>query len=314
MVSKRKVLVTGGAGFIGSNVVAELVERGYSAVVLDNFDTGRGENLDGIDGDCDIIEGDIRDRDAVRDAVEGAKYVIHEAALTSVPGSVEEPAQTSEINCTGTAVVLEEALEAGIEKVAVASSAAVYGDGTPPLSEDDPVSPESPYALSKRWTESLAQQFDEIHSLETVVLRYFNVYGPGQDADSEYAAVVPAFVSAVLDDEQPIVYGNGEQTRDFIHVRDVAEATVESILSDATGTYNVASGTETSVNELLNTVLEATSSDMKPRYEPERKGDIERSYADVSKIRDEIGFETSVDLREGIQTVVDSYEENARNV
>lgn len=314
MVSKRKVLVTGGAGFIGSNVVAELVERGYSVVVIDNFDTGRRENLDGIDDDYDIIESDIRDRDAVRDAVEGAEYVIHEAALTSVPGSVEEPAQTSEINCTGTAVVLEEALEAGIEKVAVASSAAVYGDGTPPLSEDDPVSPESPYALSKRWTESLARQFDETHSLETVALRYFNVYGPGQDADSEYAAVVPAFVSAVLDDEQPIVYGNGEQTRDFIHVRDVAEATVESILSDATGTYNVASGTETSVNELLNTVLEATSSDMKPRYEPERKGDIERSYADVSKIRDEIGFETSVDLREGIQTVADSYEENARNV
>jgi len=311
MVSKERVLVTGGAGFIGSNVVDELVGRGYSAVVLDSFETGTRENLDCIDGDLEIIEGEIRDRDSVRDAVEGAEYVVHEAAVTSVPGSVEEPAHTSDVNCTGTAIVLEEALDAGVEKVAVASSAAVYGGGTPPLSEKAPVSPESPYALSKWWTESIANQFDELHSLDTVALRYFNVYGPGQDADSEYAAVVPAFVSAVVNDERPVVYGDGEQTRDFIHVRDVAEATVDSILSDATGIYNVASGEETSVNELLETVLEAAGSDVEPRHDSERMGDIERSYADVSKIRDEIGFEASVDMLEGIRTVVDNFEEKA---
>jgi nucleoside-diphosphate-sugar epimerase len=304
----EKVLVTGGAGFIGSNVVAELTDRGYSVVVLDSFETGARESLSDVEGGYELVEGDIRDRDAVREAVEEADAVIHEAAVTSVPGSVEEPARTSDVNCTGTAVVLEEVRDAGVEKAVVASSAAVYGDGTPPFSEDDTPSPESPYALSKLWTERLARQFDELHGVETVALRYFNVYGPGQDADSEYAAVVPAFVSAAVAGEQPVVYGDGEQTRDFVHVRDVARATVDALESDATGVYNVASGTETSVNELSETVLDAADSDAEPRYEAARKGDIERSYADVSKIRDEVGFEASVSLSEGVKTVVNAFD------
>jgi nucleoside-diphosphate-sugar epimerase len=310
-MASENVLVTGGAGFIGSNVVNELVERGYSVVILDSFETGTEDNLSQVDGDYRIIEGDIRDRDTVRSALKDVEYVIHEAAVTSVPGSVDEPALTSDVNCTGTAVVLEEARDAGVERVVVASSAAVYGDGTPPLSEDDPVSPESPYALSKLWTEELAQQFHELHGLDTVALRYFNVYGPGQDADSEYAAVVPAFVSAAVGGEKPVVYGDGEQTRDFVHVRDVARATVDAAESDATGVYNVASGTETSVNDLLETVLNEADAATEPRYETERKGDIESSYADVSKIHDEIGFEASVGLHEGIRTVVEWYEHTA---
>jgi nucleoside-diphosphate-sugar epimerase len=306
----EKVLITGGAGFIGSNVVAELTDRGYSVVVLDSFETGARESLSDVEGECDVVEGDIRDRNVVREAAEGADAVVHEAAVTSVPGSVEEPARTSDVNCTGTAVVLEEVRDAGVEKAVVASSAAVYGDGTPPFSEDDTPSPESPYALSKLWTERLARQFDELHGVETVALRYFNVYGPGQDTDSEYAAVVPAFVSAAVAGEQPVVYGDGEQTRDFVHVRDVARATVDALESDATGVYNVASGTETSVNELLDTVLDVADSDAEPRYEDARKGDIKRSYADVSKMRDEIGFEVSVGLHDGIRSVMDSLRED----
>lgn len=310
-MASENVLVTGGAGFIGSNVVNELVERGYSVLILDSFETGTEDNLSQVDGDYRIIKGDIRDRDTVRRALKDVEYVIHEAAVTSVPGSVDEPALTSDVNCTGTAVALEEARNAGVEKVVVASSAAVYGDGTPPLSEDDPVSPESPYALSKLWTEELAQQFHELHGLDTAALRYFNVYGPGQDADSEYAAVVPAFVSAAVGGEKPVVYGDGEQTRDFVHVRDVARATVDAAESDATGVYNVASGTETSVNKLLETVLNEADATAEPRYETERKGDIENSYADVSKIHDQIGFEASVGLHEGIRTVVEWYEQTA---
>lgn len=301
-------LVTGVAGFIGSHLARGLLDRGYAVVGVDNFESGSRDRIGPL---CDraafeFVEGDVRDEALAADLVERADHVFHQAAVASVARSFDELRLTTATNCTGTATVLSAAAEADVESVVVASSAAVYGsEASQPVSEDQPVAPESPYALSKYWTEQAALQLDEYADLGAVALRYFNVFGPGQDASGEYAAVVPAFLERVRNGRPPVIYGDGGQSRDFVYVDDVVEANVAAAERDAAGeVYNVASGERTTINELAAQVCSALDADLDPIHEDPRPGDVRHSWADISKIRSDLGFEPTVDVRSGLERMV----------
>lgn len=300
-------LVTGVAGFIGSHLADALLERGHRVVGLDDLSSGNRANLPDDDA-FEFVEGDVRSSDAVREAVEGVDYVFHQAAETSVQRSIEEPTQTTEVNCLGTTRLIDAAADAGVKKIVVASSAAVYGsqEPPPPLSEDVDVSPESPYALSKLWTEEIASQHDSLRGLDAVALRYFNVYGPRQDPEGEYAAVIPKFVSLMKDGERPTVYGDGEQTRDFVYVRDVVEANLRAAESDFHGdVVNVASGERTSVNELIHILNDVLGTELEPVYGDPRPGEVRHSVADVSKAREVLGFAAKTGFKQGLRETVE---------
>lgn len=293
-----KILVTGGAGFIGSHVVALLLKEGFEVRVLDSFISGKRERLP---AEVLVVEGDIRDQEALENAMEGMTHVVHLAAQVSVPASLEDPLYTHDVNVIGTKNVLETAHRAGVKRVVYASSAAVYGDHPElPKTEESPLQPKSPYAESK-----IENEVDALASdLSTMGLRFFNVYGPGQEADHPYASVIPRWVAAAREGRPIELYGDGMQTRDFIHVHDVARAVVLALASTYIGICNVASGIETVLQDVRQSIGETLGKDIPYERKPARIGDIMRSVAQVDRARKEIGFEARISLKEGLKSLL----------
>jgi UDP-glucose 4-epimerase len=309
-------LVTGGAGFIGGHLVEGLLRDGWRVRVLDDFSSGREQNLAAVAGEIDLLRGDLCDPETVVRAVDGAEVVFHQGAVPSVPRSVAEPVRTNAVNLGGTLNVLEAARHGGVRRVVFAASSSAYGD-TPelPKVETMPANPLSPYALQKYAGEIYCRQYAEFYGLETVALRYFNVYGPRQDPMSEYAAVIPKFATACLKGEGPTIYGDGEQTRDFTMVADAVRANL--LAADAPGASgavcNVAAGERTSLNQLFELLCEILGADVTPRYDPPREGDVRDSLACLKRAREVIGYEPSVDLREGLRRTVESLADGGRS-
>lgn len=292
------VLVTGGAGFIGSHLVALLVKKGVKVRVFDSLISGKRER---IPADVDFIQGDIRDTEALAGAMKDITHVVHLAAQVSVPASVENPAFTHEVNVIGTRNVLEAALHTGIKRVVYASSAAVYGDHPElPKTEESPLQPKSPYATSKA-----VNEVDALASgLSTMGLRFFNVYGPGQEANHPYASVIPRWVAAAKDNRSIILYGDGTQTRDFVHVHDVARALLLALDSTCVGVCNIASGTETVLRDVLKLITKELGRDIPYESEHPRPGDIKRSVAKIDCAQEMIGFVPEVSLEEGMRDLL----------
>ncbi len=300
---QRSALVTGGAGFIGHHLVAHLEADGWRVRVLDDLSSGREENLGAVDAGAELLVGDIRDAGLVERAVEGVDVVFHQAAIASVPRSVDDPIGTSSVNVDGTLNVLDAARRAGVSRVVLASSSAVYGDDPKmPKTEALPACLISPYALQKYVNERQAALYTRVYGLETVCLRYFNVYGPRQDPKSDYAAVIPLFLAAAREGRPVTIYGDGEQTRDFVFVGDVVEANRLAATSEGVAgqVFNVASGSAISVNELVARIREGTGIDVEVRHVGERTGDIRHSSADVAHIRRQLDFDASMDLGAGL--------------
>ena len=305
------VLVTGGAGFIGSHLVDGLLERGARVRVLDNFSTGRLSNLAHCRERIEVVEGDIRDSKACQAASEGIVYLFHQAAFSSVPGSMADPATTIAVNVAGTANIFAAAREAGVRRVVYASSSSVYGDSEKlPKREGEEGCPLSPYALSKAMNEQLATTFGRCFGLEAIGLRYFNVYGPRQDPNGPYAAVIPRFAEACLAGTAPVIYGDGGQTRDFTYVGDAVAANLLAAgapRAACSQAFNVAPGTRVSVNDLADALRTAAGRGLPPRYEPERAGDVRHSQADVSRAGSELDFRAAVALHDGLGVTLRSF-------
>lgn len=283
-----KICVTGGAGFIGSNIAKELVKQGHEIVVVDNLVNGKLENLDPYRDKIEFIKGDIRDIELLKKVFKGVEAISHQAALISVVDSIKQPELYEDVNVNGTKNVLEAAKECNVKKVVFASSCALYGNNKNlPIKETEEPMPTSPYADTKVKGENLLKEYHEKYGLKTICLRYFNILGPGQDPNSPYAAVIPIFISKLLKDEPPFVYGNGEQTRDFIYIKDVVNANIKALLENNIEheIINVATGKETSVNQLLEKLNSILGKDIKPIYKDAREGDIKKSYADISKFK-----------------------------
>jgi nucleoside-diphosphate-sugar epimerase len=300
----RRVLVTGAGGFIGSHLVDALLDRGASVRALDNFATGRRENLAHCLDRIEMIEGDMRDAAACRAACANAELVFHQAALGSVPRSLAQPAATIEVNVFGTSNVFAAARDAGVSRIVYASSSSIYGDSELlPKREGEEGRPLSPYSASKRMNEQLADIFGRCFGMEFIGLRYFNVYGPRQDPDGPYAAALPRFFRASLAGEAPVIYGDGEQSRDFTFVSDAVAANLLAAAASSEacgGAYNVAGGRRTTVNELAAAVRHCVGGAPPPRYEPPRAGDVRHSLADGSLSRRLLGYTPKVELEEGL--------------
>jgi UDP-glucose 4-epimerase len=300
-------LVTGGAGFIGSHIAAALAARGDDVRVFDNFSTGKHSNLAQVP-QAEIVEGDLRDRAAVARAVNGMNYVLHHAAMVSVPHSMSDPVSTDAVNVTGTLHVLEAARQAGVQRVVLASSCAVYGDNDElPLKEISQTRPLSPYAASKLTGEILCQTYYRAYGLPTVCLRYFNIYGPRQDPNGEYAAVIPKFAQRLKTGQSPTVFGDGTQTRDFVHVSDVVRANLLACERDgAIGqVLNVASGRGTSLLDLISTLNDLLGASIGPEFAPARSGDIRHSRGDGALIATTLGFRPEMNLVDGLKTIIE---------
>lgn len=307
-------LVTGGAGFIGSNIVEELLKRGQKVRVLDNFSTGKRENILPFLDRIELIEGDIRDYRVVREAVDGVDFILHQAALPSVPRSVKDPIMTNEVNVGGTLNILDAAKNAGVKRIVYASSSSVYGNSEIlPKSEDVSPEPISPYAVSKLAGEKYCKVFSEVYGLETVILRYFNVFGPGQDPTSQYSGVIAKFVNAFLDGKPLAVFGDGEQSRDFTFVKDVVRANLlaASCPSEYSGeVFNVARGKRVTLNHMIEILKDIFSQDEEVLYTDSRPGDVRHSEADISKIKAKLGFEPKTSFKEGLTETVEWYGTN----
>jgi UDP-glucose 4-epimerase len=307
-----RTLVTGGAGFIGSNLVDALIERGDDVTIVDDISTGRRENLTGaLERGAELVESDIRDGAAMRDLLARVKpeVVFHLAAQIDVRHSVADPAADARINVEGTVNMLSAALDAGVRRfVNTSTGGAIYGEGQIlPAPEDHPVAPMSPYGNSKFCAENYASLFRRLHGLSTVSLRYGNVYGPRQDPLGE-AGVIAIFCGKLLEGGRPTVYGNGEQTRDYDYVGDVVAANLAAADTDTAGPYNVGTGVETSVLELVDALREVggAGDEFQPQFEPERPGEVQRIAIDPSRARDELGWEPRVQLREGLERTLAS--------
>jgi nucleoside-diphosphate-sugar epimerase len=301
-------LVTGGAGFIGSNIVDALVKQGESVRVLDNCATGRLSNLKAIIDQIELVQGDIRDLALVREAVKDIDYIFHQAALPSVARSVDDPITTNEINITGTLNIFVAARDEKVKRVVYASSSSVYGDSNVlPKREDMPADPLSPYAVSKYTGEQYCKVFYSIYGLETVILRYFNVFGQRQNPNSQYSAAIPIFIKAFLDGKSPTIYGDGEQSRDFTFVENVVSANLLACHADgiAGEVFNIAYGKHISLNDLILTIKNLLNSSVKPVYEQARKGDVQHSLADISKAQRLLGYKPKVDLEEGLRRTIE---------
>lgn len=305
----RKVLVTGGAGFIGSNLVRALLERGDDVRVLDNFSTGSRGNLAGLERDVEVVEGELRSYERVHNATRGIELVFHQGALPSVPRSVHDPLTTGAVNVEGTLNVLLAARDEGVRRVVFASSSSVYGNsGALPRAESATPDPIAPYAVSKLAAERYCVSFSRVYSLETVALRYFNVFGPNQDPTSQYAAVVPRFISAIAAGEPVPIYGDGTQSRDFTYVTNVVAANL--LAADADGVngavLNVATGISTTVDELADTIGEVLGRPVEKEYLPTRAGDVRDSWADLGEARRLLGYEPRVGLAEGLRLTAEA--------
>jgi UDP-N-acetylglucosamine/UDP-N-acetylgalactosamine 4-epimerase len=309
-------LVTGGAGFIGSNLVRKILERGDRVRVLDNFSTGKRENIAALEERIDLQEGDVRDLDACRRACAGADFVLHEAALGSVPRSVVDPLTSHEANATGTLNMLVAARDARVRRFVYASSSSVYGNSDAPSKvETLPTRPLSPYATGKLAGENYALLFDKVYGLSTVALRYFNVFGPRQDPDSAYAAVIPLFTKSLIAGTSATIFGDGLQTRDFTYVANVVSANLKACESSPESTgraYNIACGGSISVLDLYGKIADRLGGRIEPRFEPERKGDVRSSRADVSLARRYLGYAPEHDLDRGLDETVRWYREGER--
>jgi len=303
-----RMLVTGGAGFIGSHIVERLAGLGHEVVVYDNFSTGKRRNVEGIAGRVTVVCGDVRDLPALRDAARGADVVFHEAALASVPRSIDDPAASDEVNVHGTLNVLLASRDAGVKRVVYASSSSIYGNSPElPKRESMHPAPESPYAAGKLAGELYCGVFSTLYRLPCVMLRYFNVFGPRQDPKSQYAAVVPLFTSALLRDESPVIFGDGGQSRDFTYVANVVEANLAAARSEAAvgRVINVACGATTTVNELCARLRALIGAKVEPTHAPPRQGDVRHSCADVSLARALLDFEPGVSLDDGLERTVE---------
>jgi UDP-glucose 4-epimerase len=309
----ERVLITGGAGAVGSNLADQIVRAGASEVViLDNFVRGRRDNLAWAEanGPVQVVEGDICDRKLVDELTAGIDVVFHQAALPSVPRSVQDPLTSNATNVTGTLNVLLAARDEEVRRVVFASSSSVYGANPElPKREDMATLPIAPYAVAKLAGESYCRSFTHVFGLETVALRYFNVFGPRQDPLSQYAAVVPNFITAALDGTDPVVFGDGEQSRDFTYIDNVVEANVCAMNADdvAGSTFNIAAGERTSLNRLIELIAEITRRPLNPRHEPPRPGDVRHSEADVARAEKELGYRPVVSLEEGLRRTIETY-------
>ena len=301
-----KVLVTGGAGFIGSNLVRELLKRGDDVRVLDNFSTGNRRNIEGLD--IEVVEGELRSYERVHNAVRGVEVVFHLGALGSVPRSVQDPLTSSAVNIEGTLNVLLAARDEGIRRVVFTSSSSIYGVSNPlPLDETMPPDPISPYGVAKLAAERYCVSFSRVYELETVVLRYFNVFGPRQDPTSQYAAVVPLFITAIDAGEPVTIFGDGEQSRDFTFVANVVDATAAAgAAPEANGRImNVAAAAPASVNALAETIGSILGKQVETRYAPERLGDVRDSWADISEAKRLLDFEPRIGLEDGLRATAE---------
>jgi UDP-glucose 4-epimerase len=299
----KNVVITGGAGFIGSNI-ARALAADNDVTVIDDLSTGNLENIKDLVDNQSItfVEGSITDLDLLNKTFKNVDYVFHEAAIPSVPRSIKDPIKSNYTNVNGTLNVLVAARDSGVEKVVYASSSSVYGDTLVlPKKEDMTPSPLSPYAVSKLVGEYYCRVFTEVYGLPAVSLRYFNVYGPWQDPSSEYAAVIPNFISRVLNCKSPIVFGDGKQTRDFTFVRDVVNANTFAVKGKTCGVFNIASGRRISINELAQLVMKITGTNIDVVYADSRPGDIMHSLADISKAKEKFGYEPKFDLTEGLE-------------
>ncbi len=312
-----KFLVTGGAGFIGSNISAELLKLGHEVSIIDSLLTGKQENIQKIMKDVNFIKGDIRNSADIARACKGMDYVLHQAALPSVPRSIEDPALSTEINVMGTINVLLAARDAGVKRLVYAASSSAYGD-TPvlPKREDMKENPLSPYATAKLAGEHMCRVFTGVFGLQTVALRYFNVFGPHQDPTSQYSAVIPRFITAMLNDRSPVIYGDGEQSRDFTFVENVVHANILAATTtnaEAIGKMmNIACGGATTLNEMIRMLNEMLGKKIKVDYQPARKGDIKHSLADISRAEKLIGFKPKTAFKEGLRVTLDWYRANQK--
>lgn len=308
-----RYLVTGGAGFIGSNTVDELVRRGHGVVVVDDLSAGREENLADSRSKITFIKGSITDLETVQRATQEADYVIHLAARTSVPRSVKDPLETNRINIEGTLNVLLAARDNKVRRVVIAASSSAYGE-TPTLPKKETMQPVpiSPYGVTKYVAELYAFVFGRCYGLETVCLRYFNIFGPRQDPDSPYSGVLSRFATAFLDGGQPVVFGDGEQTRDFTYVENAVQANLLACEAPnvAGQTFNVGTGARISLNRTLELLRKISGKHLEAKYDPPREGDIRDSQADISRAKQSLGYEPSVEFDEGLQKTFDWYREH----
>lgn len=307
-----RFLVTGGAGFIGSNIVEQLLKKGENVRVLDNLSTGKLENLNGLLNDIEFIEGDIRDYHIVNKAVNGIDVVLHQAALPSVPRSIIDPIVTSEVNVSGTINLLFASKENKVKRFVFASSSSVYGNSPElPKKENFVPSPLSPYAVSKLSGEYYLRVFRKIYGLETIALRYFNVFGPRQDPNSQYSAVIPKFIKAIINDKQPIVFGDGSQSRDFTYIENVVYANLLASTADLHENFpyvfNCATNSRITLNELITKINYILNKNISPIYSEERQGDVKHSFADINSIKDFLKYNVQVSFEEGLKRTINYY-------
>jgi nucleoside-diphosphate-sugar epimerase len=312
-----KYLITGGAGFIGSNLTRYVLQKGHEVVVLDNFSTGKRENLAEIEDRITLIEGDLRDRSVVEKALKGCSAVFHQGALGSVPRSVEDPVTSHDVNVNGTLNVLESARSEGVRRIVFAASSSAYGDQPESPKQESMISlPKSPYAASKVAGEVYMQAYADAYGMETVCLRYFNVFGPRQDPHGAYAAVIPAFVTNLLRGERPTVYGDGEQSRDFCYIDNVCKANWLASQAPADRCngrpMNIACHRQISLNQILEQLQDLLGTKIEPIYTHERPGDVKHSLADVSLAKEMIGYEPEVYFQEGLERAIDWYREHMK--
>jgi UDP-glucose 4-epimerase len=305
-----QLLVTGGGGFIGSHLAQRLVREGHRVRVVDNFTTGHRRTLEPVLDDIELVEGDLQSYERAHAAVRGCEVVLHQAAMPSVPRSIQDPLTSNASNVIGTLNVLLAARDSGVRRVLYASSSSVYG-ATPGLPKDEslPALPISPYAVAQLASEGYCRSFTEVYGLETVALRYFNVFGPRQDPLSQYSAVIPNFITAALRGDTPVIFGDGEQSRDFTYVDNVVEANLLAMSApDVAGRmYNIALGERISLNQLVASIGEVLGQPLEARHEAPRAGDVLHSMADTRRAREELGFRVVVDFKDGLSRTIEHY-------
>ena len=306
-----RYVVTGGAGFIGSHIAEELVSRGDEVVILDNLFSGKIENIQAFLNNPKVtfLQGSITDPKILQQACAGAQGIFHQAAITSVPRSVKDPLASNEANISGTLNVLVAARSCGVRKIVYASSSSVYGDTpTLPKHENMVPDPKSPYAVTKLAGEQYLKVFHDLFGLKTISLRYFNVFGPRQDPNSEYSAVIPKFITRILSRESPVIHGNGSQTRDFTYVKDVAQANIRAMDSSAQGIFNIAYGSRISLTDLASTIMEIIGEQVSLEYGPSRAGDIHDSLAAISAAQEAFGYSPKYTVKTGLMETIQWYQ------